>query len=144
MRELSATIKIDAPIEKVWQVLTDFNHWADWNPMVNHASGTAALGKKLQITMRAPDAKDGAKYQPEVIDFDPPKVLRWQAKMMAGIMFKNDRVFELKESNGGTELINREEFSGLMVPLFWSKLNAFVVPVLENMNKALKEKVEAE
>ena len=55
--------------------------------------------------------------------------------MMSGFMFTNDRVFELKEKNGGTELINREEFSGLMVPLFWNKMNQFVVPMLEKMNK---------
>ena len=63
--------------------------------------------------------------------------------MMSGFMFTNDRVFELQEENGGTEVINREEFSGLMVPLFWNKMNQFVVPMLEKMNNALKDKMEA-
>ncbi len=142
MRELSSTIHIEAPIEKVWQVLVDFTNWTDWNPMVNHASGSPTIGAKLGITMRAPDGKDGAKYQPTVMEATAPNKFLWQAKIMGGILFTNNRVFELKESNGGTELINREEFSGLMVPLFWSKMQVFVVPVLENMNKALKEKVE--
>ena len=63
--------------------------------------------------------------------------------MMSGVIFTNDRVFELKEQNGGTVFINKEEFSGLMVPLFWNKMNQFVVPMLEKMNKALKDKMEA-
>lgn len=63
--------------------------------------------------------------------------------MISGLIFTNDRVFELKEKHGGTELINKEEFSGLMVPLFWNKMNQFVVPMLEKMNKALKDKMEA-
>lgn len=63
--------------------------------------------------------------------------------MMSGWMFTNDRVFELTEKNGGTELVNKEEFSGLLVPLFWGKMNQFVVPMLEKMNKALKDKLEA-
>ena len=142
MRELRAEIQISAPIDQVWRVLTDFDHWKDWNPMVNQASGNASVRSRLKITMRGPDSKDAMKYEPTVLEVDPPKNLRWRATMMSGFMFTNDRVFELKEKNGGTELINREEFSGLMVPLFWSKMNQLVVPMLEKMNKALKNKME--
>lgn len=78
--------------------------------MVNKAEGSATLGTKLKITMRGPDSKDAMKYQPVVIEVSPPNVFRWRATMMGGIMFTNDRVFELKEGNGGTELINKEEF----------------------------------
>src|SRR5438067_756307 len=143
MRELRAEIHISAPIHQVWQVLTDFDHWKDWNPMVNQASGTASVRSKLKLTMRGPDSKDAMTYEPIVLELAPPKYLRWRATMMSGFMFTNDRVFELKEKNAGTEVINREEFSGLMVPLFWTKMNQFVVPMLEKMNNALKDKMEA-
>ena len=143
MRELRAAIQISAPIDKVWQVLTDFDHWEDWNPMVNQVSGNVSVGSKLNITMRGPDTKDAMKYQPTLLEVNPPRSLRWRATMMSGLIFTNDRVFELKEKNGGTVFINKEEFSGLMVPLFWSKMNLFVVPMLEKMNKALKNKLEA-
>ena len=110
--------------------------------MVNQASGSASVRSKLKITMRGPDSKDAMKYEPTVLEVDPPKNLRWRATMMSGFMFTNDRVFELKEKNGGTALVNREEFSGLMVPLFWGKMKPFVVPMLEQMNKALKHRLE--
>lgn len=141
MRELRTEIQISAPIDKVWQVLTDFDHWKDWNPMVNQASGNASVGSKLTITMGGEDCKEMT-YQPQVLEVNPPKSFRWRATMMAGFLFTNDRVFELKEKNGGTEFINSEEFSGLMVPMFWKKMNQFVVPILEKMNKALKDKLE--
>lgn len=142
MRELRTEIQIAAPIDRVWQVLTDFDHWQDWNPMVNLASGNATPGSRLNITMRGPDGKDAMKYQPTLLEANPPRSLRWRATMMSGLMFTNDRVFELTEKNGGTELVNKEEFSGLMVPLFWSKMTLFVVPMLETMNQALKDKLE--
>ena len=63
--------------------------------------------------------------------------------MMGGFVFKNDRVFELNAKDGGTQLIHKEEFTGLMVPLMWNKLNGFVGPTLEKMNQALKKKVES-
>ena len=142
MRELQAAIQISAPIDRVWQVLTDFNHWSEWNPMVNHVSGNASVNSRLDITMYGPDSKDAMKYQPTILESNPPKSLRWRATMISGILFTNDRVFELREKNGETELVNREEFSGLMVPLFWGRMNQFVVPMLEKMNKALKNKIE--
>ncbi len=43
MRELRTEIQISAPIDRVWQVLTDFDHWKDWNPMVNLVGGSASV-----------------------------------------------------------------------------------------------------
>ena len=143
MRELRAAIQISVPIDQVWRILTDFDRWADWNPMVTQASGSASVRSKLNITMRGPASKGAMKYQPTVLEVNPPKNLRWRATMMGGLLFTNDRIFELKEKNGGTEFINIEKFSGLMVPLFWNKMNQFVVPMLEKMNAALKDRMEA-
>ncbi|MEK7810657.1 MAG: SRPBCC domain-containing protein [Pseudomonadota bacterium] len=142
MRELKSEIQIAAPIDQVWQVLTGFDHWKDWNPMVNSASGSATLGSKVDIIMRGPNGNDAMKYQAAVLEANSPKSFRWRATMMSGLIFTNDRVFELREENGGTMLINKEEFSGLMMPLFWNKMSLFVVPMLEEMNKALKNKLE--
>ena len=143
MRELRTEIQITAPINQVWQLLTNFDHWKDWNPTVTQASGRALVDTTLSITMRGPDGKDAMKYQAIVLEANPPINFRWRAKMMAGFLFTNDRVFELSEKNGGTLLINKEQFSGLMVFLFWGKMKLFVVPMLETMNVALKHKLEA-
>lgn len=144
MRELRTVIQISAPIERVWQVLTDFEKWKDWNPMVNQVSGSASVRSSLKITMCGSDGKKSMQYKATVLEANPPKNFRWRAIMISGFMFTNDRVFELSEKNGGTELVNAEQFSGLMVPLFWGKMSLFVVPMLEKMNKALKDKLEAE
>ena len=142
MREIRTEIQISAPIDKVWQVLTDFDQWTDWNPTVKHASGSASVGSKLDITIDGGGSRD-AKYQPTVLEADPPKSFRWSATMMASFVFRNDRIFELRERDGGTELVHTEQFSGFMVAMMWGKLSSFVQPHLERTNKALKEKVEA-
>ena len=79
---------------------------------------------------------------PVVTVFDGPKSFRWRAKMLAGFMFTNDKVFELEETSTGTRLIHLELYSGLMVMMFWNKLNEFVPSMLDSMNEALKIKVE--
>ncbi len=53
---------------------------------------------------------------------------------MMAVFFTNDRVFELKEKMGERNQFNKEEFSGLMVPLIWKKMNQSVVLLLEKMN----------
>jgi len=138
MREIRTEIEIAAPLTKVWSILTDFDNWKKWNPIVNQASGVASPGSKLSITMSCTDGKDGNNYMPIVTNVEEPKFFRWRAKMMAEFLFTNDKVFELEEIGSGTRLIHLEKFSGILVPMFWSKLNKGVLPMLKSMNDALK------
>ncbi len=141
MRELRTEIEISAPLTKVWSILTDFDKWKDWNP-ISQASGVASLGSKLSVTMSGDNGKDGMTYTPMVTELEEPKSFRWRGKMMAGFLFTNDKVFELEEIGSGTRLIHSEEFSGILVPMFWSKLNKGVPPMLKSMNDALKTLAE--
>ena len=142
MREIRTEIEIAAPSTKVWSILTDFDKWKEWNPIVKQASGVASLGSKLSVTMRGKDGKDGPKYMPIVTILQEPKSFRWRGKMMSEFLFTNDKVFELEETGSGTRLIHKELFSGMLVPLFWSKFDKHVPSMLKSMNGALKIKAE--
>jgi len=142
MREIRTEIEIAAPLTKVWSILTDFDHWKEWNPIVSQASGVASLGAKLSVTMRCEDGKVGPKYTPVITIFEEPKSFRWRGKMMAEFLFTNDKVFELEETASGTRLIHKELFGGLLLPLFASMLNEGVPTMLQSMNEALKAKAE--
>jgi uncharacterized protein YndB with AHSA1/START domain len=63
MREIRAEIEIAAPLTKVWSILTDFDNWKEWNPIVDQASGVASPGSKLSITMGCGDGKKGNKIK---------------------------------------------------------------------------------
>lgn len=142
LREIQTSIEIEATPEQVWGVLTDIDHWDKWNPIIISASGTASVGTELTITMRGEEGKDGPKYMPVVTSLQEPELFEWRAKMIAGFIFTNGRVFMLEKINGGTRLINKETFKGMMVPLFWNKLNSHVPAMLNEMNVALKNRVE--
>lgn len=141
MRGIRTEIDIAAPISKVWNTLTDFENWKEWNP-ISQASGIASLGSKLNVTMGGCEGKNGHSYMPMITQLEEPKLFRWRATMMAGLLFTNDKVFELEEIGSGTRLVHREELSGILVPLFWSKLNQGVPSMLQSMNDALKTKAE--
>ncbi|MEQ1876712.1 MAG: SRPBCC domain-containing protein [Bdellovibrionia bacterium] len=141
MREIRTEIEISAPAAKVWSVLMDFDNWKSWNP-ISHASGAASLGSKLNLAMCGKDGQAKQKYTSVVTKFEKPKTFRWRAKMMAGFLFTNDKVFELEETPSGTRLVHKELFSGLLIPLFWGHFDKNVPAMLKSMNDALKKTAE--
>ena len=144
MREVRTEIKINAPKAKVWDILMDFDTWAEWNPIVTKAGGSAAIGEALTMTMAGPDGGDAQSYSPVITEFSPPDSFRWNAKMGASFLFSNDKILELTETESGTHLVHSETFSGLMAAMMWGKMKAGVPPMLNSMNEALKTLAEKE
>lgn len=141
MREILTEIEIAAPPAKVWSILIDFNKWEDWNP-ISKASGSASQGSTLEVIMLGSDGKVQNTYKPVITSFKEPELFRWRAVMMAGFIFTNDKFIELTETDNGTKIIHKEEFRGLMVPMFWGNFKKYVGPMLNSMNTALKLKAE--
>jgi hypothetical protein len=141
VREIKTEVYLSSTPEQVWKVLTNFNDWKSWNPTITLAEGKPSIGTKLNITING-SGKGDSNYQPIVLASSAPFLFRWRAKMVANFVFQNDRVFELTSKDGGTLLIHKEEFSGLMVPMMWNMFQEFVGPTLEKMNESLKLKLE--
>jgi uncharacterized protein YndB with AHSA1/START domain len=49
MKELRTEIEIKASAERVWQLLTDFAHFPQWNPFIRRAHGNLKLGQRLEV-----------------------------------------------------------------------------------------------
>ena len=47
---ISTTVDIDAPKKLVWDVLTDFDAYPEWNPHMK-IEGTAQVGTRLTVHM---------------------------------------------------------------------------------------------
>ena len=131
MKEIRTEVNINAPIDDVWKVLTDFNGWQSWNPTVVKVEGNGKVGEKLVVTMQNGDKE--MQYFPTVVEADQPRKFRWRAKMLAGFIFTNDRIFELEQVGDNTKLTHIEAFSGLMVNFSWAKMQEFVPKILGRM-----------
>jgi uncharacterized protein YndB with AHSA1/START domain len=44
MKQLHTQIEIDAPAKRVWELLTDFASYPQWNPFIRHISGRLTPG----------------------------------------------------------------------------------------------------
>ncbi len=143
MQQIKTEIEIAAPPSKVWKIITDIDKWQEWSPTINASKGDATVGSKLSITMMSKEkGKDGPQYNPVITQLDEAKYFHWRAHMMAGFIFTNDKIFKLEETSAGTKLTHIETFKGLVTPLFKGQMEKGVPPMLNAMNKALKELAE--
>ena len=52
MKELRTEIEIQASAERVWQLLTDFPSFPQWNPFIRKASGNIRVGERLEVNIQ--------------------------------------------------------------------------------------------
>jgi hypothetical protein len=76
MRELRAEIEIGAPPERVWQVLTDFGAYPEWNPFIRSIEGEPRVGSRLKVRIQPPGAR-AMTFRPTVRAAKPARELRW-------------------------------------------------------------------
>ncbi|WP_185154218.1 SRPBCC domain-containing protein [Fulvivirga sp. M361] len=143
MREIKTEIQISSDPDKVWGILTDLPGWANWNPIVNKIEGDLEVGAILSITMSDAKGNDGKSYRSVITAMDEEKRFTFIGTMMAKFIFSVERIIELENSQKGTLFTQREIYTGLMASIFWKKLNEYALPMLNSMNKALKDKAES-
>jgi uncharacterized membrane protein len=58
VKEVFSEVKIQAPAERIWQVLTDFASYPEWNPFIRRISGQPKEGTRLKVYIEPPGAKE--------------------------------------------------------------------------------------
>ncbi len=140
MRELHTEIEIDAPPERVWEVLTAFDTYSEWNPFIRRLIGSPHEGERLEVRIEPPDGR-GMTFRPTVIEATPNRELRWLGRFLVPGLFDGEHILRVEPRNGGSRFIQSEKFSGLLVPLLGGGL-AKTEEGFRRMNAALKERAE--
>jgi hypothetical protein len=87
--EVSDSVVIAAPPEKVWAVLTDLDGYPAWHPAYLSVSGQLSVGSVLTINTTSPSTGNPVKLKVTVTAVEPASELRR---------------FLLRPADGGTEL----------------------------------------
>lgn len=146
MPQLITAIDIDAPIERVWKILSDTDAWPSWNPLLQDFKGSLREGEKAKVSLLFEGKK--LPVSVELVDVKPLERISWigPAFKPARTVFSGMHYFELKEiEGGGTRLIHGERFRGLIPDgeWFWKAAEPRVEPAYTAFNVALKERAEA-
>jgi hypothetical protein len=142
VKELRSQIEIEAPAARVWQVLTDFAAYPEWNPFIRRVNGRPEVDEQLVVRMR-PSGTKGMTFRPTVLKAEPNRQLRWLGHLLMPGLFDGEHVFEIEELDEDRVLFTqREIFRGLLVPLLARSLDRDTQRGFEEMNRALRERAE--
>jgi hypothetical protein len=142
MRELVTEVQIAAPPDAVWAVLTDFAAFPSWNPFVRALDGELRVGAKLRVLLQPPGGR-AMTFRPRLRAVEPARELRWLGRLVIPGLFDGEHAFVLEPHAAGTRFIQRERFTGLLVPLLEKMIDGPTRAGFEAMNAALKQRAEA-
>ena len=139
MKEISTKIVINASIDKVWSVFTNFKDYSKWNPFIISIEGQVVLGKRIKTIISPPDSKKMV-FKPRILFYKEKKELQWLGHFIFPGLFDGRHVFSFTENgDDSVTFIQKEMFKGILVPLFSKMIdintkNGFVL-----MNEKIKE-----
>jgi hypothetical protein len=140
--EIRTEVEIAAPVGRVWQVLTEFSRYPEWNPFMSAVDGDLAEGSRLRITLTTADGSEWTE-KPRVLRVVPERELRLQSRMLFSGLFDGEHFFQLQSRDGATVLVQAGNFGGLLLNYMGrtvtQRARGFV-----GMNQALKKRVEGQ
>lgn len=128
-------IDIAAPAEVVWEVLTDFDRWPQWNPEVKSMSWDGPLAPGSAFRWKAGPGRIVSTLE----EVDRPRYVRWRGRTMS-IAAIHEWRFE--ERDGGTHVETNESFSGVLARLLRGSLQKQLDRALEAGLDHLKREAE--
>mgnify|MGYP002379368432 CR=1 FL=1 len=135
-KTVTAETVIHARPETVWRVLSDAEGFEAWNPVHVKIEGAFSEGEVIRIHVKDGDGKVSA-FDSTIRSVVPEKELVQGGGVPCLLTFSHS--FRLESVEGGTRVVQREEFRGIAVPfvdLGW------VGPGYDAVNAALKQRSE--
>jgi hypothetical protein len=141
MIENQNEIEIQATAEEVWDILTDFEKYADWNPLFYSAKGKAKVGERVRVSTRT--ASSEMDFDCAVVTVEPNRELAWRFHVFLAFLFRGEHSFRIEPvSERSIRFVDRESFEGLLVPFRAKYLETDVKAAMIEMGEALKERAE--
>lgn len=129
------SIEINAPIERVWSILTDLPRWTEWNSAVTaiEASGPVAVGTTFRW-------RAGSTINSQVFRVTAPTLIAWSGRTMG---IDAVHVWRLSSGRAGTIVTTEESFQSLLVRLFPGTFHGMLTKSLETVLGDLKRAAES-
>ncbi len=136
-KSIQTSIHIQASTTQVWQVLTDFENYPTWNPLLLSLNGNVAVGNTIAVDVQ------GMLFRPTVLTYIANENLTWLGKLWFRGLFDGEHQLRLvAQEDGSTILHHTEQFSGLLVRLFSRQLDTKTKAGFEAMNLVVKNRAE--
>jgi hypothetical protein len=124
MQTLDAAIEIEAPAERVWEVITDFAAYPQWNPFIIRAAGIPVDGARLKVTIRAPGYRP-VTFRPRVLRAVSGRQLTWLGRTFIPGLFDGRHSLTVEDlSESRSRFRTHEEVTGILLPVLGKVMHA--------------------
>jgi hypothetical protein len=129
-----SSMDVHAPIDRVWNILTDFGRWPEWNSAVTEMEPSGPVGVGMTFRWRA-----GSVINSQVFRVTPPTVIAWTGRTMG---IDAVHVWRLAPSGLGTTVTTEESFQSMLVRLFPRYFHRMLTGSLDTVLRDLKRAAE--
>ncbi len=111
-----AETEIEAPIDRVWRILRDFDRYAEWNPFTPRVETSLRVGEPVHLDVRLVGPR--LLRRMETVTRNEPFTLGWEMKMGSRGLLHAERVQVLTPRGATrTHYLTEDVFSGLLRPV---------------------------
>jgi len=140
-QSIRTEIIINASKERIWEVLTDFPKYPQWNPFIIEVQGEALAGTRLRNTMLNGESK--MVFKPKVLRVEKYRYFDWLGSLFVKGLFDGHHQFKLEEiTPNQVKLKHSENFSGILSGMILKKIGNDTRDNFVKMNQALKKLAE--
>jgi hypothetical protein len=141
MKEIKTEIIINSSKERVWNILTSFSEYPEWNPFIRSLEGSAIKDSRLVATLQLKDRKPMV-FKPVVTVSEAGKKFEWLGTTPLNVV-NGRHYFTVEElDDKKVRFVHGEQFSGILAGPFHRKLAEPTRLGFMEMNKALKQRAE--
>ena len=142
MRSIKTEIVVNAPVEKVWNILMDHGSYPQWNPFIKNISGNPDVGSQIAVTIQSP-GNSPMDFAPTVLVNKTNQEFRWIGKLGIKGVFDGEHYFTLEQVGPNqTKFVHGENFTGLLSGIFMMMIREDTEKGFVLMNNALKQRSE--
>ena len=135
-------VRIDAPADLVWTVLTEVESYGAWNPFTPQARTDFAIGPPAHLRVRMGPATFA--ITETVCAFDGPRLIAWQKTFGARWLLHAVREQHLDRADGSScRYRNTDRLTGLLAPVVFVLFGGFMRQGFTDVARGLKPYAEA-
>ena len=137
----SDAVEIEAPIERVWEVLVDFGRYGEWNPFTTRVDTDSRVGSPVDLHVTLGPLRVKQRERIEVVD--PPHRLAWSTKTGHRLLLSARREQRLEAlGEGRCRYVTNDAFKGPLTPLVVLLFGRLIRGGFNDMAVALKRRAE--